>query len=315
MYDGDLRINMKYDIAAKVVIENGKEAILRRFLKIDTDSIEIMESLPEETTSLRRSDFPLLVTLKDGQKKVVLIEVQTEFDQDFPLRLIEYSVRFILKYHLDVMPFVLVLKKTDLATGFYENEILTFKYGVFRFWEEESRNYLDEMSIYPFLPLMNHGEDVLEEIDRKINDSIEINREEKSDLMTSMAIFAGFKSRDLAMQIIKRRRDIMMESPTFEILKELLGEDYLEKGLQQGLQQGLQKGLQQGLQQGYRKSLLDVLEFKFKVIPEKLLKTINDITDTDTLSKLLHYAMECDSIIEFKEKMLSVLVEKLKTEN
>jgi hypothetical protein len=302
---------MKYDIAAKVVIENGKEAILRRFLKMDPDIIEIIEQLPEETTSLRRSDFPLLVTLKDGQKKVVLIEVQTEFDQDFPLRLIEYSVRFMLKYHLDVIPFVLVLKKTDLATGFYENEMLTFKYGVFRFWEEESRNYLDEMSIYPFLPLMNHGEDVIDEIDRKINDSIEINREEKSDLMTSMAIFAGFKSKDLAMQIIKRRRDIMMESPTFDILKELLGEDYLEKGLQQGLQ----RGLQQGLRQGYRKSLLDVLEFKFKVIPENLLKTINYITDTDTLSKLLHYAMECDSIIEFKEKMLVVLVEKLKTEN
>jgi hypothetical protein len=302
---------MKYDIAAKVVIENGKEAILRRFLKMDPDIIEIIEQLPEETTSLRRSDFPLLVTLKDGQKKVVLIEVQTEFDQDFPLRLIEYSVRFMLKYHLDVIPFVLVLKKTDLATGFYENEMLTFKYGVFRFWEEESRNYLDEMSIYPFLPLMNHGEDVIDEIDRKINDSIEINREEKSDLMTSMAIFAGFKSKDLAMQIIKRRRDIMMESPTFDILKELLGEDYLEKGLQQGLQ----RGLQQGLRQGYRKSLLDVLEFKFKVIPENLLKTINDITDTDTLSKLLHYAMECDSIIEFKERMLGVLVEKLKTEN
>jgi len=107
----------------------------------------------------------------------------------------------------------------------------------------------------------------------------------------------------------------MMESPTYEILKELFGKDYLEKGLQQGLQKGLQQGIQQGIQQGYRKSLLDVLEFKFKTIPEKLLKTINDITDTDTLSKLHHYAMECDSITEFKERMLGVLVEKLKTEN
>jgi len=294
---------MKYDIAAKVVIENSKEAILRKFLKMDPDSIKIIEQLPEETTSFRRSDFPLLVTLKDGQKTIVLIEVQTDFDRDFPLRLLEYSVRFILKYHLEVIPFVLVLKKTDLATGVYENKILAFKYGVFRFWEEEPINFLDEMSLYPFLPLMNHGEDLIEEIDRKINDNTEISREEKSDLMTSMAIFAGFKSRDLAMQIIKRRRDIMMESPTYEVLKELFGKDYLEEGLQQGIQQGL------------RKSLLDVLEFKFEVIPEKLLKTINDITDADTLSKLHHYAMECNSITEFKERMLGVLVEKLKTEN
>lgn len=301
---------MKYDIAAKVVIENGKEAILRKFLKMDPGDVEIIEQLPEETASLRRSDFPLLVTLKDGQKTIVLIEVQTEFDRDFPLRLVEYSVRFILKYHLEVIPFVLVLKKTDLATGIYENKILAFKYGVFRFWEEEPKDLLDEMSLYPFLPLMNHGEDLLEEIDRKINDNMEIGREEKSDLLTSMAIFAGFKNRDLAMQIVRRRRDIMMESPTFDILKELLGKESLEQGIQQGIQQGMQqgmqKGLQQGLEQGLRKSLLDVLEFKFEVIPEKLLKAINNITNTDNLSTLHRHAMECNSIAEFEEKMKSI---------
>jgi len=290
---------MKYDIAAKVVIENGKEAILRRFLNIDPNNIEVIDQLPEETASLRRSDFPLLVTFKDGKRNIVLIEIQTEFDKDFPLRLIEYSVRFILKYHLEVIPFVLVLRKSELATGFFTNNILTFKYEVFRFWEKESKNYLDETYIYPFLPLMNGGEDIIDEIDRKIVENDKISIGEKSDLLTSLAIFAGFKNRSLAIQLVKRRRDIMMESPTYEILREEFGKE--------AMQQGMQKGLQQGLQQGLRKSIMDVLEFKFEVIPEKLMKAIDDITDTEVLSSLHRYAMKCKSLMEFEEKIKLIL--------
>ncbi|MDQ1326855.1 MAG: hypothetical protein QG641_135 [Candidatus Poribacteria bacterium] len=71
---------MQYDIASKVVISLGKEAILRRFFNMDTKTIELIEELPQETTSLRRSDYPLRVTLKDGREKIVLIEIQTDFD-------------------------------------------------------------------------------------------------------------------------------------------------------------------------------------------------------------------------------------------
>jgi len=54
---------MQYDIASKVVISMGKEAILRRFLGMDPETIELVEELPQETTSLRRSDFPMHVTV------------------------------------------------------------------------------------------------------------------------------------------------------------------------------------------------------------------------------------------------------------
>ena len=64
---------MKYDVAAKVVIDIGKEAILQRFFGIDTGSIQLLEELPEETVSLKRTDFPLQVILKDGQGFIVLL--------------------------------------------------------------------------------------------------------------------------------------------------------------------------------------------------------------------------------------------------
>jgi len=37
---------MKYDIAAKVVIEIGKEAVIRRFLRLDAETIQFLEELP-----------------------------------------------------------------------------------------------------------------------------------------------------------------------------------------------------------------------------------------------------------------------------
>ena len=119
---------MKYDIASKVIIEIGKEAILRRFLGMDLDSVYLVEELPEETPSLRRSDFPMRVVLKDGSVVIVLVEIQTEFDNDFILRLIDYTVRFQLKFHLEVIPLVLLLTTSRLATGLYKGKRITFEY-------------------------------------------------------------------------------------------------------------------------------------------------------------------------------------------
>ncbi len=292
---------MKYDIAAKVVMETGKEAILQRFLGLDADSIQIIEQLPEETPSLRRSDFPMRVVLRDGSEVIVLVEIQTEFDNDFILRLIDYTVRFQLKYHLEVIPLVLLLTPSRLATGVYKGKRITFEYNVVRFWELQSRDFLNEMWLYPFLPLMNEGEYVLEEAERKIYEDSEINIEKKADLLTAMAIFAGFKDKDLLTQLIKRRRDIMRQSPAYDIIK--------EEGLKEGLQQGLQQGVERGRQQEVQRLLLDILRVRFEIIPVRIIKAINSITEIETLEVLHNSAVKCNSVEEFEEKMKLILEE------
>ncbi len=44
---------MSYDIAAKVVISLAKDVIVKRILGLDSEEVELIEQLPEETTSLR----------------------------------------------------------------------------------------------------------------------------------------------------------------------------------------------------------------------------------------------------------------------
>jgi len=198
-----------------------------------------------------------------------------------------------------VIPLVLLLTPSPLATGFYEDNIHTFKYQIVRLWEEKAENYMDEIYLYPFIPLMEQGEDLLDKAETRIYDNVEMNMEKKGDLLTAMAIFAGLKDKELAVNLIKRRRDIMRQSAAYEVIK--------EEGLKEGMQQGLQQGMQQGMQQGIRQSLLDMLETKFETVPLRLVKAINDITDAEILRMLHRHAMKCSSTEEFEEKMRLII--------
>jgi len=263
---------MKYDIAAKVAVDIGKEAILRRFLKMEPGSIQLMEELPEETVSLRRSDFPLHVVLKDGQEVIVLLEIQTVFNRDFILRLIDYTVRFMLKYHLKVIPLVLLLTPSSLATGAYADDLFTFNYHVVRFWEEESGDFLDEMQLYPFLPLMAGGKDTLEEAEIAIYENAEISMEKKGDLLTAMAIFAGLKDKELAVQLIKRRRDIMIQSAAYDIIKQ----EGIKEGIKEGEKRGLYDAISLGLELKFGTDGLALMEKVLKVESREKLEVIKE---------------------------------------
>jgi len=79
----------------------------------------------------------------------------------------------------------------------------------------------------------------------------------------------------------------MMESPTFDILKELLGKESLE----------------QGLQQGFHRALIDVLRIKFDLSFGSLINAIDDVDDAEVLSALHRHALRSNSIEEFEKKM------------
>jgi len=289
------RIKMKYDITAKTIIDIAKEEILHSFLGIESDSIELLEELPEETTSIRRSDFPLHVVQKDGNEMIIILEIQTHFNSDFVLRLIDYTVRFKLKYHLKVKPWVLLLTPSSLATGTYEDDVLTFKYEVIRLWMLQAKNFLDKIYLYPFLPLMNGGEELLEKADRTIYEDKEISKDRKADLLSAMAIFAGLKDEKLGIRLSERRRDIMIESPVYEFIKE----EGRKEGIIEGMKEGMKEGRKEGLKEGLYNTLSLVLDMKFGTdgiaLMEKVRK-IDSIERLETIIKTIKTAKKIDEI-------------------
>ena len=283
---------MQYDVAAKVVVQHGKEAILRWFLGIDPEEVELIEELPQESVSLRRSDFPMWVRTKDGRERIVLLEFQTRWERDVPLRLLEYTVRFKLRYHLPVQAVLILLRRREGIEGVYEDESIRFRYHLVKLWQMRTEEVLKggEIWLYPFVPVMECEERDILDAEEKIYES-DLDRRDKADLLTALAIFSGFRGEEIVRELLRRRRDIMIESPAYEIIKE------------EGIREGLQQGLQQGMLEEAREMVLRAFGVRFKVVPPDIEGKIRSINSRATLISLHEVAITCKDPDEFREAL------------
>ena len=79
----------------------------------------------------------------------------------------------------------------------------------FRFRPRFLSNYIG-----PFVPLMKNGLQYIDKLEKEIYNS-RISRPERSDLLTIFTMFTGLVDKSLATDLLKRRRDIMVESPVY----------------------------------------------------------------------------------------------------
>ena len=150
---------MKYDIATKVLMDKAGERILERFLDLNIEYLELVEELPQETVSLKRSDYVFRVTTKEGKLFVVI-------------------------------------------------------------WE--------------FLSTW-------------------------------------------------KRRDIMIESAAYDIIKQ----EGIKEGIEKGIEKGIERGIEKGFLQKAREDVIEILEARFELVPPSIVKTIQKTDDLFVL-KMLH---------------------------
>ena len=285
---------MRYDVASKVTVEIARYSIVQLLFGIKPDHVSLIERLPQESVSLRRSDFPLMVETED-ERFILLLEFQTRWEREIPLRLLEYMARLKMEYDIRVVPAVMLFMPSRVASDEYENEHVRFRFRLLRMWEMDGREIYErgEIRLYPFLPVMRGGEEVVREAEEEIYRS-ELSMSEKADLLTAMAIFAGLKSREMAMELVRRRRDIMIQSAAYEIIK--------EEGIREGIKQGIQQGLQQGLQEGLREAIESLLKVKFGVEGTRLMERLKEDTPVERL-RALKNAVEVAKSLEEIEGM------------
>jgi len=285
---------MRYDVASKVTVEIARYSIVQLLFGIKPDHVSLIERLPQESVSLRRSDFPLMVETED-ERFILLLEFQTRWEREIPLRLLEYMARLKMEYDIRVVPAVMLFMPSRVASDEYENEHVRFRFRLLRMWEMDGREIYErgEIRLYPFLPVMRGGEEVVREAEEEIYRS-GLSMSEKADLLTAMAIFAGLKSREMAMELVRRRRDIMIQSAAYEIIK--------EEGIREGIKQGIQQGLQQGLQEGLREAIESLLKVKFGVEGTRLMERLKEDTPVERL-RALKNAVEVAKSLEEIEGM------------
>jgi predicted transposase YdaD len=169
-----------------------------------------------------------------------------------------------------------------------------------------------EVDLLPLVGVMKGSREAVWEAEKRIYAS-ELPTEEKADLLTILAIFAGLKDRELTMKLVQRRRDIMIESYAYEIIKQ----EGFEQGLQQGREEGREQGLQQGRRQGEldraRKAIYEVLEARFELIDRDLVEKIEEITLIPVLENLLKMSVKVNDLETFREILTRVSSHKAHT--
>jgi len=255
---------------------------------MEVEDSELIEELPQETATLRSSDFPIRVRETNGNELIVLLEFQTPWESDLPLRVGEYVLKFKRKYHLFVKPLVFLFRKHYSAVDFYDDGVISIRYRLMRMWEIDGKELLEAEDPYllPLVAAAKSGADEIFEAERRIYSSqFEIGI--KADLLTILTIFAGLKGKKIVEELLRRRRDIMIESVAYDLIKE--------------------EWIKEGTLETTRRDILEVLEERFGVVPVRFVENVKAIGSDFVLRGLLRQSVRCDSFEEFESILKRVM--------
>jgi len=74
-----------------------------------------------------------------------------------------------------------------------------------------------------------------------------------------------------------------------------------------GMEKGIQQGVQQGVLEDAREAVIDILEMRFDVVPQSIIKIINGIDDISILKSLRKKAVKAISLDEFMKILDSTM--------
>lgn len=282
----------QYDVATKILMETCRDEIIRYFVGINVAESSLIEELPQETVSLKRSDFPIMVKDSAGQKALLIIELETNWRPLVPLHLLDHRTRYQIKYNIDPTSIVILLKPSGTADNVYQNSEVRFTFRLIKIFEMDARDVINNgpLCLLPFVPLMKGGEALVTEADDLIYGSGR-TRLQKADLLTSMAILSGIVSEGLPAQLINRRKDIMIESAAYDIIK----------------QDGIEEGLEKGMLLEAQEMLIDVIQTRFETVPDDVADMVASISDRNALRSLLKQAILYEDFHSLRDKLSAIM--------
>jgi predicted transposase YdaD len=287
---------MEYDITAKVLIERSHREILQHFLGLPVVESTLLEPLPQQTATLRSSDFPLLATDAGGQRSLVVLEVQSDWEWEVPFRLLEYRCRHILRERLtDALSCVLLLRPSRVASDLLEDAEVRYRYRLVRVYELDAAPVVQTpiVNLLAFVPVMRGGVELTDTAERLVYES-PLPSSEKADMLTGMAFLAGLVSKELTQHLILRRRDLMIQSAAYEIIKEIEGREGEARGEVRGEVKGLAEATLETLAIRFNPTIA-----AYRQLEQHLLK----LTEPERLRALLRVALRASDVAEFERAL------------
>ena len=280
---------------------------------------ELEQITASATTEKRYADKLFKVWLLDDLEVWLLIhiEVQSQYDKEFPERMFIYNYRAFDLYHKPVVSLAILgdenpswrpnvyeyrLEKSWTKLEFSMVKLLDYK------WEELSvSNNVFATIVMAHLRTKSTTRDFTEREKWKW----QLVRSLYERGLSKFDIINLFKFIDKMMtlppnlqQNLESKINQYEEEQKVELLC-VMEERGIEKGKQIGQQIGEKIGQQIGQQIGAkktcRKNIIDLLEMRFLSVPETLVETLNNIEDLARLERLILKTFSVNSVAEFEE--------------
>ncbi|MBF0507784.1 MAG: hypothetical protein HQK57_02530 [Deltaproteobacteria bacterium] len=283
---------MQYDVSFKFLFEKCAPQIIRQLVGIPVVESDSVEPLPTETVSLRRSDAAFRVTDENGNQEIVLLEIQTNWEEDVPKRLLEYRSRYLVKCKEKITSCVLLLKPTSGAVGHYEDNEISYRFRLIRVYEFDAEKIISSgvTCLLPLVPIMRHGLDLLPGADQLVYES-PLPLQDKVDLLSAMTAFTGLVSKELAQELFSRRRDLIMESYAYELFKK----------------EGFDEGKKEGTTITAQEDIIKIIQVRLGLISGSMETTIHSLDEPEKLSQLLVLAATVDSLQRFESELEQIV--------
>ena len=229
---------MLYDIASKRLAQLAPVPFLSLLLQSSVDPATQVEELPQEMPTLNRADQVWRVISPGAEPYLVLSEFLTHWDADKKLDVALYTLWLKKRYRSRVVPVILLCLPNQNADDTYVDENCRFKFKLLKANEMEAEELFvsGELSLYPLLPLMRGGLDLVEQAGQRLYES-ELDRPVKGDLLTLLGLFLGLTDKEKATKLIWKRTDLMNVLAESPVYKQILDEGW-QKGQQQGRIEG-----------------------------------------------------------------------------
>lgn len=281
---------MHYDIAAKRIMEIGGLDVLRSVAGLEVVELTPLDEMPQEQATITRNDFAAKCRLTEGREAIVLLEFQTDWKDAKLLDMAIYAAQRMRRHHdLPVLQIMVLFKSHGGATERFSRDGLTFEFQLVRMWELDVELFLhpDHPALWPLAALAKDGLVVAEKVDRLLHRS-DLPSKERSDLLTIFAIFLGMRDRNIATQFIHKRRELMIESPVYDLI--------LDEGREEGREEG---------GAALRNVIGELAQAHFGApLPRLTLDRLGKVKSLEVLQTLATKVASCDTMQDF-ERLLT----------
>ena len=293
-----------FDRSLKILARDHPEIFLKLIFKGDDEAVHVaLRENPEVNLAEKRLDYAFLITMKSGEKLVLLLEFLF-LPERGSLR--DYYIKHGLMTAISDDPVILVV--------FYFSERgskdLESKYAIeagglsnsFQFEAVNLNDYKKQIhdgklrELAPFLPILEGraNEELLSEVKEMV--LREPDSKKRANLFSiAMTIACRYMDKDLLKEFFKEEMEMLRQA------------SFVEEWIEEGVQKGIQTGIQTGTLQKAREDVVEILEVRFEIAPASIAMTINEIDDPSVLKMLHKKAATANSLEEFKGALKRVM--------